>query len=277
MKSALVVLLAVSSTACSGVKVAYGLADNMVESWVSERLDLDDETEELASQQIDAFFRWHRRTMLPRYAQFMRREATIHANAKFNRTTFNTSAIDAKQLWDDTVRGALGGVAVVLERQTPQQIAYMRTQMTERNEELEEKYSRPREEMVAEGKERVVEGFELFIGDLNDAQLRIIDEHSRSFNADPKYWLRNRTRRNQAFLGFMANRPAKADISEFLEEWLLEPHIYADPGYKSFSDDVRRRVEDMIFDVLAAMTAEQRTEFVDTMRSYADDLSDLVT
>ena len=263
--------------ACSEVKIAYRFADTVIENQVIDRyLLLDDEGERLASERIDEYLGWHRSQMLPRYSAFLKSQVHSQQNGWVDREWVRRSSAEGKRLWDQTVERAIPSVAEVLSRHTsPHQIEHLRAQMAARDQELLEQMSRPEEEQIAERVEQIAESFERFTGDLTDAQVALIERHTRSMFSRSQVWWRTRALRQDAFLEHMRKRPDKAELERFLRVMLLEPHKLAEPGYRVYQEAFREQAEQMVFEVLASLDAEQRQLLIESLLAFAADFDDL--
>ena len=273
-----IVAFALMLSSCSTVKIAYGYADTLIEGFAERYLDLTDAQEALVDAETARYMAWHRRAMLPRYVAYLRDIADTQANRKFNRAAFEQSARRGEDLWKDTARGGVEAVSKVLATQTtPERLEHLRARWLEREQEMRKEYGGTAEERREKGVERIVDSFEFFTGDLEPFQVAIIEKHAKKLDAYGGLWEKNRVRRRQEFLSFMANQPGAADIQAFLTSMLEHPEQFQDPAYRPVAAQARRDIEDLVYDVLASLTPDQRDTFVDTLRGYADDLSDLTS
>ena len=276
-KIAVVAVLALLVTACSGVKIFYNLIDDIIWEAVEFHLNLeDDEEKAFTRQKVRELMDWHRTAMLPVYARHFLELATILEKGEVTRARLRAAFKEGRGLIEATVRGALPYVATILVRHRgTAKRTYFRDRMKERlNERLEEE-KQPRKERLEKRIERIVDNFERFTGDLNDAQIAIIGKHANRSIDDMTTRLTNKRLRQKAFIEFLATGPSEKALTTYLDTLLIRPWEIEQPDYKAFSDGAITRFREMLFKIVRSMTAAQRKRTAATLRSYADDFVDL--
>ncbi len=265
------------TSGCSAVKLLYGQADILIESWADKYVELDDAQEDIAYRNVDRWLAWHRTAMLPRYAEFMRGVARNHHRGNYDRARFDRAALEVRHLMEDTARGSFPLMAEVLVTLTPTQINSFHRKLEERADEAREKWAKPSPEVIEDGIDRFESMLEMFVGDLTEAQERDLRARALPLYDREPLWIDNRRRRNAAVVGFLRNGPNQGEIQEFLEPWLLRPYEFSAAGYTDYAEGFRRDIEGIVFEVFASLTVEQRATLIESMNSYADDLADLAT
>lgn len=268
------VLFALS--ACSSVKLAYGLADNALESRAERYLDLDTAGERHVEEEVARLIAWHRSAMLPRYAAFMRRQAAVTDNGPWRPGDVAAAFAEFRLLLDDTVAGAAPYIAGVLVRHTaPGKVDHLEAQMAAYigEERLEEQV--PFNDLLDERVERRVNNLERFIGPLRDDQIEIVRRHIRPTVGDRLVWLDHLEKRQRALAEFLRSDPASAALAAFVYQLALRGYDIVDPSYADISAARWRKLEALYTDVLASLGDDQRLNLSATLRSYADDIMDL--
>ena len=276
-KFSIVVTFVMFLTACSGVKFFYSLIDDFIWDSVEYHLDLEDDGEKAFTRQmVRELVDWLRSEMLPVYARHLREQADFLAKGPMQRDRLEKSFGEGRELILATVKGAIPHVAAVLVRhRSDDRRAYFRDRMKEKLDERLEDQKEPRDERLEERIERIVDNFERFTGDLNDRQLAVIRKHAEKSVDDMAYRLANRRLRQRAFINFLATQPDQAAIGAYLEKLLMHPWEIVQPEYKEFSAAAIARFREMLFTVVMSLTPQQRQKAAATLRSYADDFTDL--
>jgi hypothetical protein len=257
---------------CSSVTVFYSFADSFIEREVESYLDLDGGERLAVEEKIDALVVWHRTEMLPEYAALLRAHADRIDAGDITRETVKRSYDEVRALLLATLQGAFKPAASVLVHHTgTEKLAHLRHRMAERMEDRIERGERTREDRVERRTRRYTENFERFAGPLTPPQIAAIRRHAEASDADSATWLDYRQRRETVFVEFLATHPGEAEIEAFAEKILLRAEDVVGPGYRAYRDAGAARLQDLIHEILALSTLEQRRNASATLRGYADD------
>ena len=271
-----ILIITLSLTCCSSIKLIYSLVDDFIEREVYFFLKLDEEGEAFLKDQVDELMAWHNTAMLPRYAAYLRHQADQLDNGVFDAVAIAQSWAEGRALLRDAVAGAARYAAGVLVRHTnSKNIDYIRQRMLVRRKEKQEKLLRPKVERIEERVERLLNSFDRFMGNLYDAQQDLLRQHAVSTVDDAGKLLDNHSQRQSAFLTFLAGSSDEREIASFIEGILLRSHEFVDPGYLKFSNARMNRFARLLVDILAASTQRQRMLPATTLRNYAQDCTDL--
>src|SRR5262245_22174693 len=69
----IVLAFAILLAACSSLRLAYNNGDTLLYWWLDAYVDFDSEQKAEVKQDIGDFFRWHRKTQLQDYVQFLQK------------------------------------------------------------------------------------------------------------------------------------------------------------------------------------------------------------
>lgn len=273
--AALAALLLLSG--CSGLKLGYAFAEDMLESRAKKYLELDTAQEIELRKHTEALVAWHRKTMLPRYAAYLNAQAEIVEAGGWDRAQLAAAFAGFRALLDETVAGAAPFIAeALMHHTTPAKTGYLKARMDEtiaeyRKSEADE----TPDEAVAEWIERRVDRIERFTGALTEAQLAVIRRYAETEVDRSMRWIDNREKRQAAFLTLLRSKPTRERVAHFVHRVLLHAHEIVDPDYRAISEARWAVRERLYFDVLSIMTDAQRREVVETLRDYAKDIREL--
>ena len=199
----LLVLIAILA-ACSSTRLIYTFAGEFIRDEIAYFLDLDEEEDLFLSQQVSEMVAWHRTSMLPNYAAYLTDMADKLAVGQYGVADITKAMADGRSLIEKTVKGLTPRASKVLVRHmTGDDIAYMEEKMEERRQERLDALLEPEDARYADRLDRLKSNFGRFFGDLADGQVTLLEAHARATLGDPVIRLRNRTRRQRAFLVFL--------------------------------------------------------------------------
>lgn len=271
-----VVVLVAGVSSCSMVRLAYGWADWLLERQVNRYLDLTSQQSNDAQRAIDAYVQWHRTTMLPRYAQFLRRQAQLHRSGTFDTKAFDAARREINDLYAATVEPAVPTVVALVKAQSAPQLNHLEEALRERHSEiLEEMAATSPAQRIEQRTERFVDFFERFVGELTAAQRARVVAHAATLFADPGPWLADRQRRNNELVRLARARAPDDTIGDHVLSWWVDPARSAPEAYQQYARRFMARMMTMFRQLLMDLTPAQRTHLVETFEGYADDFTQL--
>jgi hypothetical protein len=128
----LLVCVLLGFSGCSTVRFAYNNADIYLRWQLGKYLDVQDAQLEEVEQHIAAFLAWHRANALPQYIRLVNEASSRFARGISQEDlVWGYDSLQAQVL--QAVRAAAGEMADLLDRLTPEQIAYMERRFAEDN------------------------------------------------------------------------------------------------------------------------------------------------
>ena len=155
--------------------------------------------------------------------------------------------------------------------QTGGDTEFMEKRMKTRRQERLEQLSQPRDILYEERLERMMLNFDRFLGNLNDAQVVLLEIHAREIIGDSRVRLNNRTQRQKNFIKFLRKQPTELEITAYLNKLLLRGHVIVNPAYEAFSEVTLNRFRLLLVNMLAISSPAQRDKIISKLREYADD------
>jgi hypothetical protein len=189
--------------ACTAVKLGYENLPLMVE-WQADRyLSLDGDQEALVSRHAKSLQRWHRRSLLPVYADFLRRveeelrnPVTAGQVAEWRQNVVNA--------WLPLAEQAAPAVAEVGLTLRPEQLAHLRKALLKANEKSAAEY-RPADPVRREEAryKRLVERTQTLLGNVTPAQKDLMRRSAAAMARDEDAWWRARLARQKAVVDLL--------------------------------------------------------------------------
>ncbi len=272
----ILMLLIFFLTACSSTRFIYTFIETFIQDEVNYFLDLDEEEEKLLNQQVSEMVAWHRISMLPSYSLYLNNIAYKLEENKYKATDINKVLNNGRLLIEETVTGLTPYVSkFLIQYQTIEAIEFIEKKMIMRRQEQLEKLSESEGKAYEDRLKRLILNFGRFLGDLNDAQVMLLEKHARVTLNDPKIRLQNRTLRQKVFIEFLKTQPTEVELTTYLNKLLLRGHMITNPDYKAFSQNSVERFRLLVVNMLEISSITQRERIISKLRDYADDFKSI--
>jgi hypothetical protein len=254
---------------CSTVRLAYDNADLYVKYRAGSYLDLHGRDTEELDERIDSFFAWHRSEALPEYAR-VAEEAAKRVGKGLSREDlvwgYDSLVAHARH----SLRAVAERIAPLLDRLTPQQVAYMEKGFAADNRRYARENLRGSEQERRERRaKRVQERLEDWVGNLSQAQVERIREYSQRAPLYDELRDRDRKRLQAEVLEMARARQAQQRLAERLVYW----ERGYEPAHLEASRAARQEFYALLLDLDRSMTPEQRALAQQTFARYAQDFA----
>lgn len=259
----LVPLLLIS--ACSSLRLVYGHLDWWLDHKINNYLDLDGPQEDLLSQRVDEFHRWHRQTQLPRYADFFEQLAaqvdTIHQNPQM----LETIEKQGDEYWHSIVVMLADLILPLVFTFDERQIDQLAENIREEREKSLKKWDKAQKKREKEFRKHA----KRWLGDLTAEQDAMIDREIAATTFDPRRRDAQRQRWAQAFIETLRTKPP--GYQQKLRELVINPESLWPPEYKTMREQLRAQATALGEQVAASTTPEQRQHLKNSLLEYAAD------
>lgn len=271
MKSVLKVTLAFAAAwllaGCTALRLAYDNADTYLLFRANSYLDLDAKGSDELDERIDEFFAWHRRTALPQYAR-LSEEAAKRVTRGLSREDlvwgYDSLVAQARQ----SLRFAAERVAPLLDRLTPQQVAYMEKRFAEDNRKFAREYLRGSEaEKRKRRTKRLEERLEDWVGNLSSVQAEKVKQFSERMPLYDELRAKDRQRMQAEFVDMIRKREAQKRLPDWIANW----DHGRDPAHLAASERFRQEYLALLLELDKTLAPEQRNRAAATLRRYAED------
>lgn len=221
-----VITLCVGLSACSAIKLGYANLPELSYWWLDSYIDFNDEQAPRAREDLTRLHQWHRGAELPRYVALLRR-AELMAGA-------DVSAAQACELADEG-RLRLAAVAAQAEAPltataltlTPEQLRHLARRSERKNREFRKEWIDVSVEQRKEKRfKQIAERFEMFYGDLEEPQRKLLRQQVDASSFDPARALAERQRR-QAELMTLLRQLQAPSLPLQQARMLVRAHLHA--------------------------------------------------
>lgn len=273
--------------ACSAIKLGYNNSATFAHTYLTSKVDFDDDQSALMKTSLRGLVEWHRNNELPLLAEELQKARLVLAPKGESLQPVTAAQVAAlNQAIRTSLRRTANEAAPVIAKNMlglwPNQIADIQAALDKSNQDYREKrMANDRGERVEKSVERMAERFERWLGDLNPKQLARIEQWAKSNANNPEENYEKRLKRQQVFMQLVtrsANRQIdqaalSREVAELLNDWQT-------PGNTAERKDFELRqqaVVELVVDVLNAGNVAQRRNAADRAASWAEDFQILAS
>jgi hypothetical protein len=248
--------------------------------WLDAYVDFDSGQKADIKQDIGEFFRWHRKTQLQDYVQFLQRaQRQLHANP----TTADLMAdyVDIRDRTEALLLRSAPDIAELALSLKPEQLAAMEKKFAKNNADFRKKNMKGDAEDQNKFRfKKSMEQFELWFGGFSDEQEAIIRKASDARPLDNALWLDERMRRQLKIMNLarkiMKEQPSKQVATQWVEELIrLGFDRFGIPERKAFFDGYTQSTLELVHTVVRISTPEQKAHAHKRMEGWIKDLNTL--
>lgn len=271
--------LSLTLLGCSLVQVAYNQSERVAYWWLDSTFDFTPPQEEQVRTGLAQWFKWHRHTQLPPYAQFLvRAEKEALAPLSPALACTRRNELEAMgRLAIDTAVPHIAGVALTL---SPDQLRHLDKYLAKKNQEYREDYLQPdlqeRQEATAEF---VLKWTEFFYGDLDSAQQKQLarDVAAMPINAQDVYDERLRLQREfvQLVHRLIAQHATQAQAEQAFRAQFQEVFVPSNPVQRARLAGWIQAGCELSAATHNRTTAEQREHVSGKLKRWEDDFREL--
>lgn len=268
-KAVVILALCVLIAGCSATRLIYNQADWLVVWYLNGYFSLSDEQRDDLREIVDRQLSWHRRSQLPKYAEFCReldQQWPQGASIQLIERRFDQLI----EYWDALFEHAMPDIARFLMSLTDEQIDEFLRRVEENNQELLEEYSGETfEQRVKQRQKAIIKMSERFVGRLNADQKGVVRQYTNNLHDNSEEWIKGRRIWQIRFSELIRSRPD--DFAEQLADLMLDPNQVDNPEYRERVAENKQLIFDMCEVLLVQLTDKQRKTLSKRLNRYARD------
>jgi hypothetical protein len=282
MRKWIVVFVVIWLAGCSTLKLAYNHSPSWISYQLDVYLDLDDAQESALSAQLEALHAWHRRHVLPDYAQTLREwSQQVSSGHRFSvEDVLNGQQRIERELL--RIGSQISSeITPIVQGLKPSQIERLKAKLEKSNREYQNKYlsasmseSRRRKERIEELEER----YENWLGRLTREQKSRLSSMVDQQLVGPRLWAEERQARQQALLRLIEESRTMPgeQVQRAWKSYFDSLSTYRVPELESRRPLIRSAWAEVTADVLNMMTDQQRQFLQQKLLGYANDFQVLL-
>jgi hypothetical protein len=266
--------------ACSSLKLAYNNGDTLLYWWMDNYVDFDGDQRAEVKKDIDNLFRWHRKTQLQDYTQFLQRaQKQLQANptpadlrADYDDVRTRTQALLIKAAPD------IADLALSLK---PEQLDQMEKKFEKNNVKFrKENMKGSRDDQNEFRYKKSMEQFELWFGSFTSEQKAIIRKASDARPLDNNIWFDERQRRQRNVLNLarkiVQEKPSREQATAQIQSLIRDSFSRMDNSErKPFFDSYTTGTIELVHTVIRISTPEQKAHAQKRMQGWISDFTTL--
>ncbi|MBW8888499.1 MAG: hypothetical protein JF616_12150 [Fibrobacteres bacterium] len=261
---------AIALSGCNKIGLLYDYADKLVRYKVEDDFDLDKAQRVRLKTDVEGYFQWHRKSLLPAYADFL---SYIVDSA---RVDLRPDEIDSGYqrylvLYRRTMEPVAEKSAALLLSLSPDQVDGWIERQRKKNRKLHKDFSGSQPERLEHRAKKIIDELEDWTGRLSKEQKEKIRILNGSVPWNGILWLDLREK-VQERVAEMAKRKAPADsLRAYLAEYYLGDENLKSEEFRARYREFEQRLKTFIFAIRNLLTEEQRARFLQQVEKLAQD------
>ena len=265
-RAAAIGLLVFCLSGCSKFQILYQNVDYLIEWKVEDYLNQTEEDRQGLRKNIEKLIKWHRSEMLLSYSRFLDKQIFVLKKGNVSKRQIIAAVKTTRGLLEKTLKGVAPFIAAVLERHTAQEkVSYIAERL--KAEEMEES-ERLLENSDAGKKrnDRIVANFERLVGNLNKAQLKLVELYVNATEKNALYWHNRRIDLRKKLVTFLRQDPPKNKIEVFLV------NLFSNKGADTIPEAWWTHFTDLLISIVGSLEQTQIIKLVYSLETYSLDM-----
>lgn len=255
---------------CSKLKLGYEYADWMVIYSVEDNFDLEKLQRTRFKEDVESYFRWHRKAMLPLYADLLSGASDSLAKG------LKSEGIDStygrfKVLYRKTMEPTVDKAVNLLVSLSPAQVDEWAAKQQKKQQKLRKDFSGSRDEQLERRYEKTVDHLEDWTGKLSKDQKKQIRELSRGLPWNGHLWMDHREKVQARLAVLLKAKAPREEVRAFIEDYFINPEHLRSKEYNARIKESEGKLRMMITRIHQILTPEQKKHFRTRLDLLAQD------
>jgi uncharacterized coiled-coil protein SlyX len=262
------------------LRLSYQQGPRLLYWWLDSYVDVTEAQAQPAREAIGGWFRWHRSTQLPQYADLL---ARLQRQTAEKTTPQAICALwqDVRAQGDTALEHALPSITAFVLTLTPQQLPNIERRFAKANREFRDEHLQPEPaKRQRAALKRARERAEMVYGTLEPAQRERLAQAQAASPFDPERWNAERLKRQEDILHTlhavvdhhaMTAPQAQAALRALAKRLQTSPR----DDYRAYQERLTAHNCAVVADLHNRATPEQRAHARDRLRAWEVDLREL--
>jgi hypothetical protein len=262
--------------ACSVSRLAYVNAPPLTLWYLAGYVDMTDGQKTFVKERMHRAIAWHRQQELPEYQRSIEK-LIVKMDAKVSVEDARATYGQARDYYHRALEHLLPDMAEFLIMLEPDQIARIEKKFADDNAKLvKESVKDSVDERKSARAKRYIEQFEEWTGKLSAPQREIIVNGTRSLPDNTEERIGDRKYRQTEVLDIIRKEPPRDEAIARLRKLLIDTDAWRRPEYTKKLRERDDRLIEVVSELSATLTPEQRASVQRRMRSYVKDISSII-
>ena len=256
---------------CSMSKFLYNNADFLLLNWFDSYFELREQQRIDLENKIEKFFKWHRKTELPKTILFLD-ELKSRYEKGVQKEDVSWAIMRFEELWEGILNFAEDDLIAFLLTVDERQVLNLESMLSEKNEKLVESSKMELKELHEHMLDWLYSVFENWLGDLEPSQIKNL---AKWVSPDPNWViikLNNRKKFNDDIVRLIRE---KKTLKENIIFWMHHPESHWTEKFKNSLESKKQEWLGIILKFDAITNAGQRKHAATKLQRYSDDFSEL--
>jgi hypothetical protein len=263
-------VLTLALTGCNKLKLGYEYADWFVTYSVEDNFDLDKPQRTQLKDDVHAYFRWHRKELLPVYADF----GDWIANRA--RNGVHPSEVDSgyhryRELYRRTLEPTVEKSANLLVSLTPEQVDQWLERVRKKNAKQRREFSGSLDERLDHRYGKIIDELEDWTGKLSKEQRNRIKVLNRTLPWNSGLRLEMREKFQERLAEILKKKAPREEVQGYLAQYVLDTDSLKSEEYRVKCREFETRLRTMVFQIHNILTPEQKRRFIQQVEKLARD------
>jgi hypothetical protein len=260
---------------CNQVGLAYRNLDVIIPWSLNDYLDMNTEQKSWLDERLKQHLSWHCSTQLPSYLTWLDRLEEMVKNDQVTVTGLEARTEEAKEAIAQISRQITPSAIELLSRVDDKQVQELEAAFVKDQRKRENRYvNEPLERQIAERADRMDKRLSAWLGKLNPEQKDAIQSWSASLGEQNRAWVENRVRWQGLFLKAVQERQS-GEFPQRITALLQDRETFWTPEYREAYDRTEKAAIELLVDVFAKSTPDQRTRLLGRIADMRNDFTDL--
>lgn len=270
LAAALAALGVAALTGCNKIGLLYEFADKLVLFNVEDNFDLEKLQRARLKEDVEAYFRWHRKDMLPAYADFLAYVADSVRNG-LRPVEIDSGFRRYQRLSRATMEPVTEKAVFMLQSLEPGQIDAWIEKQHKKNQKLRKQFSGSVQERLDHRCKKIIDEMEDWTGKLNKDQKSRIKALNGSLPWNGDLWLELRETVQDSVASMLRRKATTAELQAYLGAYFQGGDALKSETYRTRNRDFERRMCTLIYMIHNMLTTEQKRRLLQQVDKTAQD------
>lgn len=266
----LVALLALALASCNKIKLGYEYADWLVTYSVEDNFDLDKPQRAMLKEEVNAYFHWHRKQILPMYAEFAGWIADSARNG-VRPAEVDSGYARYRVLYRKTMEPVVEKSVNLLASLSAEQVDQWLERVRKKNAKLRKSFSGTPEERFEHRFVKILDELEDWTGKLTKDQKARIRTLNRTLPWNGNLYLEMRETVQDHLADMLKKKAPKEELKAYLSGYFLDTDSLKSEEYRTQSREFSVRMRTMVYQVYNMLTLEQKRRFIQQVEKLSRD------
>jgi hypothetical protein len=258
-----------------GTQLLYNRLDTLISFYVSTQVSLEPGQSASLKSALRDFLSWHRRSELPRYAEFAESLAR-DAAAPLGRARIDQARAEVEALWRGSVARGAPAAARWLAGLSTAQIDELFASFAEDDDDLREEYCEASEQQRDREREKAfISATQDWVGRLSPAQRALVRERLAALVPSSCGWVESRQLVRAALRATVETQRGQQGFEAQVANLLTHPEDSWRRDYRLAFDANREAIVSLLAELDASFSEQQRARLAGRLLGFAADFHEL--